>query len=93
LPDRTTTRGVDMSSEANEDASPSPARDVVDPAGVVAAMASAVEHVRQLATMVFTGDAALFRDPDLGPSSDDDTGWAREVDQTGTERDNPPLHT
>jgi hypothetical protein len=52
-----------MSSEGDEDIGPSRARDLVDPASVVAAMASAVEHVRQLAATVFKGDAALFDDP------------------------------
>jgi hypothetical protein len=46
--------------EANEDTSPSIPRDLEDPASMVAAMASAVEHVRQLARTVFSGDAALF---------------------------------
>ena len=58
-----------MSSEGDEDISPSRARDLVDPASVVAAMASAVEHVRQLAATVFKGDAALFGDPTEDPQT------------------------
>jgi hypothetical protein len=56
-----------MSSDAGEDVGPGPAPEDVDPASVVAAMASAVEHVRQLATTVFQGDAALFADPTEDP--------------------------
>ena len=51
-----------MSPDADEDTSADSASDLVDPASVVVAMASAVEHVRQLATTVFKGDAALFAD-------------------------------
>lgn len=51
---------IGMSSDADED--------ITDPADVVAAMASAVEHVRQMATHVFEGDAALFGDRMDGPS-------------------------
>ena len=47
----------------DEDTSGDPAPDLVDPAGLVVAMASAVEHVRQLAATVFDGDAVLFADP------------------------------
>ena len=54
------TRGIAMISEANEDVTPNLARDLIDPTNVVAAMAAAVEHVRQLAKTVFKGDAALF---------------------------------
>ena len=39
---------------------PTRGRDLVEPANVVAAMASAVERVRRMATTVFRGDAALF---------------------------------
>jgi precorrin-6B methylase 1 len=39
---------------------PPAARDRIEPASVVAAMASAVERVRRMATTVFKGDAALF---------------------------------
>ena len=34
-----------------------------EPANVVAAMASAVERVRSMATTLFEGDADLFADP------------------------------
>jgi hypothetical protein len=36
--------------------------EVVEPSSVVAAMASAVDRVRRMATTVFRGDAALFED-------------------------------
>ena len=39
---------------------PKPSQDLVEPAAVVAAMASAVERVRRMAATVFKGDAALF---------------------------------
>jgi hypothetical protein len=39
------------------------AADAVEPASVVAAMASAVARVRRMATTVFRGDDALFADP------------------------------
>jgi hypothetical protein len=58
---------TDPTPEDHEDSSPRLARDLVDPATVVAAMASAVEHVRQLAATVFKGDAALFGDPTEHP--------------------------
>jgi hypothetical protein len=45
------------------DVAPTPARDLVDPTRVVAAMASAVHRVRRMATTVFQGDADLFADP------------------------------
>ena len=37
-----------------------------EPANVVAAMASAIERVRSMATTVFEGDADLFADPAEG---------------------------
>ena len=37
-------------------------RDLVEPASVVEAMASAVSRVRRMAATVFSGDAALFDD-------------------------------
>lgn len=37
-----------------------PARDLIDPAAVVSAMAAAVRRVRRMAATVFEGDAALF---------------------------------
>ena len=41
---------------------------VIDPAAVVAAMASAVDRIRRMAATVFEGDAALFRcDKKRGP--------------------------
>ena len=37
--------------------------DSVEPDTIVESMAAAVERVRQMATTVFEGDAALFADP------------------------------
>jgi hypothetical protein len=47
-------------SKADMTGTPPAPRDRLEPANVVAAMASAVERVRRMATTVFSGDAALF---------------------------------
>jgi len=59
---------------SDPDAALSPSQDPVEPAAVVAAMASAVARVRRMAATVFRGDAALFAGS-RGPGPKGCPGW------------------